>query len=673
MAESSGVRAGSAFVEVGANLSGVEIAFRKLDQMAGAIGKSFDAVGSKVSSIGSGVATLGGIVGAAGTAVIAPIVGMAKAFADAGSEVADASARTGASASSLSQLGYAAAQTGSDLGTVTAGINKMQKGIVAGSEGIEGLGIDMESLAKKSPDQQFEMIGRKIAEISDPTERAAAAMKIFGKSGTSLLPLFADLDALKKEAVDLGIALSDQDASNADRLGDAFDRIAAVTKGIGLRVGAAIAEPLASILETTAKIASIGIEWAKNNQGVIQTVAAIGAGAVAVGTVIAGIGAGVIAVGAAISSVGVIVGGIGTAFSAVGAIVGAIVSPIGIVVAGVAALGGYIVYASGALDGLGAMFGTIGETATTAWAGIVAALGSGDLEAVGKIAFTALEVAWLTVTSTMQEAWGFLGATFSEVGRTITQAGLGIWHGMEAAADQAAAFILRAFDETGAAILNTFDSIDTAIQKAVIELSKFLGLVDAKTATQTQTKLDDELSKRKQGRRDAISINAEGRQQNIDERANARQKQVDATNKFFDSTTESFLTQKQDPALEQRKAELAKLREELATLSGDAQAKAADAKPTPPPPGTSIADKVAARSAIAAQPQPLEAKQEAAATAIQFASAESVGSFSGKAAAAQGFVSVSIQEEQRNLLQSIAATNEQQLAIAQRQDEREAD
>jgi hypothetical protein len=57
---------------------------------------------------------------------------------------------------------------------------------------------------RMTPDKQFESIQRAISQIEDPTKRAAMAMQIFGKSGGSLLTLFADTGAFDNAAKFVG-------------------------------------------------------------------------------------------------------------------------------------------------------------------------------------------------------------------------------------------------------------------------------------------------------------------------------------------------------------------------------------------------------------------------------------------------------------------------------------
>lgn len=663
--DASGVRAGNAYVSVGADLNPLDAALKKLESKFSAFGGKISGIGSKFSNVGKSATAIGASIAGVGIAGAAGLIALTKRFADVGSAVADASARTGASASSLSAIGYAAEQTGSDLSTVTGAIGKMQKGIVAGSDDIASLGIDMESLRNKSPEQQFEEIGKRIALIDDPAERAAKAMAVFGKSGTALLPLFDQFDELTDEAKKLGIALSDTDADNADRLGDAFDRVQKTIGGIGTRIGAALARPLADILERVAAIGAKAIDWARNNEGTIRSVALITAGVIGIGAAIATVGAGIIGVGAVLSGIGAIVTGIGAAFGAVGAVVGAVLTPIGLVVGAVVGLGAYIGYvaleATGGLTKLGDMFGSLGGTATTAWSGIVAALSTGDLQTAGEIAFTALEIGWLKVTDTMQSVWagvvGFFQNVWLNAINTIIGIGANIYFGTAKYFDLLSTALTTAFDTAFVYITGAIDAIQISIAKAIIKAQEFFGLFSKDQSTQIQRSLDDELAGRAKKRGGELTQRTLDRATGLQQRDTERRK----TAQDFSKTVAEDIDRRRPKAPGENKG-LTAAQQRLADLQAKLDSKASEA---------------AANAQEASVTRPTEDRvalgQAAGVSAIQFTSAESVGSFSGRAAAAQGFVSVTVQEEQRNLLQSIAATNEQQLAIAQRQDEREAD
>jgi len=109
MASSSNIKAGAAYIELYTKdsrlVKGLNDAAKQLD----AFGKSLQGIGTKMAMLGAGIVT--------------PLAGAAKVFADMGSDMVDMSQRTGVSVEALSELGFAAEQSGADtLSTNAAAI-----------------------------------------------------------------------------------------------------------------------------------------------------------------------------------------------------------------------------------------------------------------------------------------------------------------------------------------------------------------------------------------------------------------------------------------------------------------------------------------------------------------------------------------------------------------------
>src|SRR5690606_32257677 len=64
------------------------------------------------------------------------------------------------------------------------------------------------------------------------------------KSGTKLLPMIEDLDALKQEAEDMGFVMSGRAASSAGKLGDQFSNLWKTIKFGAIALGEALAPAL---------------------------------------------------------------------------------------------------------------------------------------------------------------------------------------------------------------------------------------------------------------------------------------------------------------------------------------------------------------------------------------------------------------------------------------------
>jgi hypothetical protein len=99
----------------------------------------------------------------------------------------------------------------------------------------------------------------------------------------------------------------------------------------------------------------------------------------------------------------------GAAIGTLGTILASLLSPIGLVIAGVGSLAAYIIYATGAggeaLAWLGDQFGVLKDTALAAWKGIGDALAAGDLALAAKIVWLTLKMEWQRGINFLEARW----------------------------------------------------------------------------------------------------------------------------------------------------------------------------------------------------------------------------------------------------------------------------
>lgn len=69
------------------------------------------------------------------------------------------------------------------------------------------LGVSAQKLSQKTPEEQFYILANAIAAIDNPSQKAAVAMDVFGKSGTALPPM-----------LNLGVEGIEQRANQASKL-----------------------------------------------------------------------------------------------------------------------------------------------------------------------------------------------------------------------------------------------------------------------------------------------------------------------------------------------------------------------------------------------------------------------------------------------------------------------
>jgi hypothetical protein len=397
------IRAGRAFVEAGWDDS--------------AITKGLKATGAKLKAWGSSIQNIGVAVSGMAAAVTAPLVALAYKAADSGAELYRASQRTGVAVESLSELKYAAQQTGTDLEGLETGLRKMSKFVVAAAEGtdtavqsLDHLGLTVDQLNGMKPEERFALIGDRLSKIADPTIRAATAMEVFGKSGTSLLPMLeggsAGLEKWRQRARDLGLTTSGESAKAAVLFKQALNDLEATLGKVGTTVGQAVIPILKRKVELITGIVVKGIAWAKANKDIIATVFRVASAVGIAGIALVGLGTAVSVVGRAMFPLAAMV-------SAVGSALAFILSPLGLITAALVGLGAYFAYTTdagaAATTYLAGAFATLAADVGTAIGGITDAIKAGDWVLAAEIAWTTLKIVWQRGVNELAKVWNAFG------------------------------------------------------------------------------------------------------------------------------------------------------------------------------------------------------------------------------------------------------------------------
>lgn len=372
----SGIRAGKAYVELG---------------VKDALSKGLNAAKARLAAFGSAVRNVGFGIAGLGSAAIAPMLLSVKQFADSGSALKDMSDRTGLSVERLSELGYAAQQTGASIEDVERSIRKAQQN---GSGSLED-------------------IADKIAAVQDPAERTKLAMELMGKSGAALIPMLsggrAGLAVFAAEARRLGLVISTEAAESADALGDAIDKMRLASQAAFRVIGEALAPILTDVANRFSLIAASVGRLIRENKQLVIWAAGIAVGLVVAGSALVSFGLAMAGLSAAIGGLMTVAGIVGSALSAVGAVVAALVSPIGIAVAEIVVLGATLFdfsdYAGKALAWVGDRFRELKGAVTKVVGGIIDALKAGDIKLAADILWKSLKVAWLTGVNALNGIW----------------------------------------------------------------------------------------------------------------------------------------------------------------------------------------------------------------------------------------------------------------------------
>jgi len=483
MASASNVRAGGAFVEFFGKDDKLQATLKNVSASVGKFGKSLAI---------SGAAVLG-----AGSAVLTPLLGAAGLFMKTGGEIDDLSQRSGIAVEQLSTLGYAAQQNGASLESLSKGVIKMQQGLADAANGsesarskLESLGLSVEGLLAQSPDEQFRTIAEALSRITDPAQRTAAAMDLFGKSGVELIPMLAGgregIEELEQRARSLGLVMSGESASAAAQLGDLYDDLWSVVKQGTYEIGAALAPTLIDLARITLRVGSTTMEWIRANRATIVSVAAVASGVVAAGSSLIGLGGILKAVSMVMSGLAPIIGmakvvllALFSPVAAIAAVLGAvkvaflaILSPVGLAVAAVAALIYYSGVGGKALEWLREQFGPLSEVATRVFGAMRTALTAGNWEAAADVMWASLNKVWLKGVTALNSLWRSLSGDVVET-----------WYGTVDALGDSWAGLMAWID-------STLNRSQNSMARWIISAQKLAGVLSEAEAQGALSELD---------------------------------------------------------------------------------------------------------------------------------------------------------------------------------------
>jgi hypothetical protein len=235
--------------------------------------EGLDSVGSAASKALAGIAAAGAAMGYA----IAKTLGSVD-------ELAKSSKQLGMTGADLQAFRNSAELAGISSDELTASLRKLQanigdamiKGTGPAKDALDRLGISMKDLRGLSADKQFEKIASEIAKIPDPAQRSAVAMDLLGKQGPRLLEAANELERMKQQAQQLGIALTEVDTAAIERAGDAITEIQQIFGGALQKAVADIApfiEAIAVKIKTAIMNAG-GFEavWQKIKSAIRETI-----------------------------------------------------------------------------------------------------------------------------------------------------------------------------------------------------------------------------------------------------------------------------------------------------------------------------------------------------------------------------------------------------------------
>lgn len=214
---------------------------RSANTASARIGSTF---GKLNKTIGSGLALVGIGLG------VRALTGFITETIKAGEAIGDTAEKLGISAEAFQELSFAADQSGTSMEAVQKGITQtakflgeVERGTQAASLELKNLGLSLDDLKGKSPDEAFEILLDRIGKISDPLKRNAELLKVFGKQGVELGQLASlgakGIDDLRAAAQRLGLVISDETIGKMQEAGDKIGVIQAAAKVAGANMSEA--------------------------------------------------------------------------------------------------------------------------------------------------------------------------------------------------------------------------------------------------------------------------------------------------------------------------------------------------------------------------------------------------------------------------------------------------
>ncbi len=270
MSGAGGVRAGQAYVELGVK-----------NKMKGSLNR----IGKQLKRFALGAAK---IVGIASAAMVAFGAATLKAFAAFGDSIHKMSARTGVGAKALTELKFAAEQSGASINDVEKAIKRMSVALLDAGRGskdavdsLAAIGLSAAKLKGLSPEQQFNAIMRGLQGVASASERAALAQKLFGRAGTTLLPMIGNMKQLRTDAQRLGLTMSKEGVQAAADVTDAVNTIKSAWKGMFMTVLDQNAKFLTAMAKMTEVFARniqriMGASSSRIGMGLLKRAAAFG-------------------------------------------------------------------------------------------------------------------------------------------------------------------------------------------------------------------------------------------------------------------------------------------------------------------------------------------------------------------------------------------------------------
>lgn len=216
----------------------------KTDEKAENLGSKFLKGVGTAAKWGTAIA---GAAAAGGTALF----GMANKAAGTTDRIDKMSQKIGLSREAFQEFDFICSQSGMSVDrlqggfkTLTSQISSATEGNAAATEAFKTLGISMEDLKAMSREDIFKKSISALQSVTNETEKATLANKLFGKAGSEMMPLLngasGSVEEMAKKAHELGLVLSDDAIDSGVKFTDTVDQAKRSLGAIGDKIGISV-------------------------------------------------------------------------------------------------------------------------------------------------------------------------------------------------------------------------------------------------------------------------------------------------------------------------------------------------------------------------------------------------------------------------------------------------
>lgn len=319
-------------------------------------GEKFQSTGKKITGVGTSLTKglTAPIVGAG-----AGLLALATKSGETADRLIDLSDVTGMSTDAIQEWQHVSVVAGVSQEAMTSAVEgfvkkmpQLAEGTGKSTEALNNLGYSYDDIKNKTPEEQFDLMMKSLAEMEDPLERNAIGAQLFGGSWKELAPILgmgADgIQGVKDEAHELGNVIGNDSLQDANNFRVEMDKMKEAVGKVAMQIGSDLAPILQDILipamrdklvpaiqGLVEKVQNLIQWWSNLSPGFQKFIGIATALAVAIGPIIVGFGS-------LISAIGVILPVIG----AVGGAFMGLTAPIGIAIGVVTAFAllGPIIY-----------------------------------------------------------------------------------------------------------------------------------------------------------------------------------------------------------------------------------------------------------------------------------------------------------------------------------------